>query len=228
MLPRVLETEVMDTAEEAAEYNAMDHSMVNCVFVNDWQRAWTSFFMPTGPTQVLDVGTGTALIPIEFCRQTDLVHIVGVDLAEEMLLLAKRNVEAAGLEGRIALEKMDAKQLPFRDGEFDSVVSNSIIHHIPEPQVSLQEMLRVLRPGGMLFIRDLYRPDSDEVVEALVAQYAATETPRQKQLFRQSFHAALTVPEVEILLSDVGLSPSSVAMTSDRHWTIAAVKPGAP
>ena len=228
MLPRVLESEVMDTAEEAAEYNAMDHSTVNRSFVEDWQRAWTAFFMPTGPTQVLDVGTGTALIPIEFCRHTDLVHIVGVDLAEEMLLLAKRNVEAAELEARIALEKMDAKGLPFRDGQFDSVVSNSIIHHIPDPLVSLQEMIRVLRPGGMLFVRDLFRPDSEEIVETLVRRHAGTETPRQQQLFRQSFHAALTVPEVEILLAEAGLSPSSVAMTSDRHWTIVAVKPGAP
>lgn len=228
MLPRVLETEVMDTAEEASEYNAMDHSEVNRAFVEDWIRAWTAFFMPTGLTQVLDVGTGTALIPIEFCRHTDLVHIAAVDLADEMLLLAKRNVEAAGLEARIALERMDAKRLPFKDGEFDSVVSNSIIHHIPEPLVSLQEMIRVLRPGGMLFVRDLYRPESEEIVESLVERYAGLETPRQKQLFRQSFHAALTVPEVEILLAGAGLSPSSVSMTSDRHWTIAAVKPGTP
>jgi ubiquinone/menaquinone biosynthesis C-methylase UbiE len=224
MLPRVLETEVMDTAEEAAEYNAMDHSTVNRVFVEDWLRAWTAFFMPTGLTQVLDVGTGTALIPIEFCRQTDLVHVVGVDLADAMLLFAKQNVEAAGLEGRIALERMDAKSLPFRDGEFDSVVSNSILHHIPEPLVSLQEMLRVLRPGGMLFIRDLYRPDSEEIVDVLVRQYAGSETPRQQELFRQSFHAALTLPEIEDMLEQSGLTRTSVTMTSDRHWTIAAVK----
>src|SRR5262249_54531616 len=97
MLPRVLEPEVMDTAEEAREYDSMDHSAANALFVED--------FLREGPLlgRVLDLGTGTAQIPIEFCRREARAKCVAVDLAKEMLSLAKRNVAAAGLGDRIEL-----------------------------------------------------------------------------------------------------------------------------
>ena len=146
MLPRVLETEVMDTAEEASEYNAMDHSEVNRVFVQDWIRAWTAFFMPTGLTQVLDVGTGTALIPIEFCRHTDLVHIAAVDLADEMLLLAKRNVEAAGLEAAQALARFAVLSgTPYRR-VLDAVLTDA--GYLPEPAVTVESIQLRRTPAG--------------------------------------------------------------------------------
>lgn len=229
MLPRVLEPEVMDTAEEASDYDAMDHSTVNRVFSEDWLAAWTARnAVPTvgaSLARLLDVGTGTALIPIELARQVLFVHVTGVDLAAEMLHLARRNIDRAQCGDRVAVELVDAKRLPYADGAFDSVVSNSIIHHIPEPRLSLGEMVRVLRPGGLLFVRDLFRPDSNAAVEQFVSQYAGGESPRQQQLFRQSFHAALTPDEIADLIEPLGLPRDAVRMTSDRHWTIAAWKP---
>lgn len=231
MLPRVLEPEVMDTAEEASDYDAMDHSTVNRVFSEDWLTTWTVRNSEPAagatPTRLLDVGTGTALIPVELARRAPFVHITGVDLAAEMLHLARRNIDRAECGDRVAVELIDAKRLPYADGTFDSVVSNSIIHHIPEPRLSLAEMVRVLRPGGLLFVRDLFRPDSSAAVEQFVRQYAGGESPRQQQLFRQSFHAALTPDEIAGLIEPLGLRRESVRMTSDRHWTIAAWKPEA-
>src|SRR5829696_2564984 len=96
MLPRVLEPEVMDTPEEARDYDAMDHSQVNRAFVADFLAAWDG----RGP--VLDVGTGTALIPIEFCRQSPKGDVVAVDAAGHMIALAQENVRRAGFERRIA------------------------------------------------------------------------------------------------------------------------------
>jgi ubiquinone/menaquinone biosynthesis C-methylase UbiE len=170
---------------------------------------------------VLDVGTGTALIPIELARRGLPVRITAIDLAEEMLKVGRRNVAAAGLSDVIALELVDAKGLPYADASFDVVMSNSIVHHIPEPRGTLDEMLRVLRPGGLLFVRDLSRPDSVEAVEEIVRMYAGSENERQQQLFRQSLHAALTVEEVAALLAEIGAPRDWVRQTSDRHWTIA-------
>jgi ubiquinone/menaquinone biosynthesis C-methylase UbiE len=150
--------------------------------------------------------------------------VTAIDLAEEMLKLARRNVDRAGLAERIELVQVDSKALPFADGSFDVVMSNSIVHHIPEPIDCLKEMWRVLPPGGILFVRDLYRPASSEAVEALVAQYAGNESPRQQQLFRQSFHAALTVEEISSLAHACGLTRFNCRMTSDRHWTLTCVK----
>src|SRR5438552_2169930 len=103
MLPRVLEPEVMDSAEEARDYDAMDHSAVNRLFVADFLAVWNG----RGP--ILDIGTGTAQIPIDFCRQAPQVQAVAVDLAEHMLALGRHNVRGAGFTDRLRLDRCDAK-----------------------------------------------------------------------------------------------------------------------
>lgn len=223
MIPRMLEPEVMDTVEEAVDYNAMDHSEVNRVFVEDFLRfAGKQAALTAGEYRsLLDVGTGTALIPIELCRQLpQAFHITAIDLAEEMLKLAEDNVQHAGLSSSIHLQRVDAKGLPFEDGQFDAVVSNSIIHHIPKPTESLREMIRVTKPGGLIFIRDLMRPDSSAEVEQLVQSYAGDENEHSRQMFRQSLHAALTVAEMQEMLAELGCPVEWVVATSDRHWTL--------
>ncbi len=226
MLSRTLEPEVMDTAEEATDYDAMDHSEVNRRFVDDWGTArLATGRSPAAALRMLDVGTGTALIPIEFCRSFSNLHIVAIDLAAEMLKLASIHVDQAGFRDRIELRRVDAKRLPCVDGEFATVVSNSIIHHIPRPFDSLAEMVRVLAPGGLLFVRDLLRPQTEAELEALVTTYTVGATPRMRQLFRQSLHAALTVEEVAHMLDQLGLNLAWVRATSDRHWTISGVLP---
>jgi ubiquinone/menaquinone biosynthesis C-methylase UbiE len=221
MLPRVLETEVMDTAEEAAEYDAMDHSEVNARFVGDFLAVHGYC---RGGT-VLDVGTGTALIPIALCQADPNARVLAIDLADHMLTLAQRNVECAGLASRIALHRADAKVIGPGYGRFEAVVSNSIVHHIPEPGVVLQEMVRLVAPGGTLFVRDLARPDSPEELDRLVSLYAGAESPTARALFAASLHAALTVAEVRELLEPHGLPADCVRMTSDRHWTCAWRRP---
>ena len=57
--------------------------------------------------------------------------------------------------------------MTFADASFDAVMSNSIVHHIPKPDDALAEMLRVLRPGGFLFVRDLLRPGAISEQEIL-------------------------------------------------------------
>jgi ubiquinone/menaquinone biosynthesis C-methylase UbiE len=219
MIPRILEVEAMDTEAEAAAYDAMDHSAVNAKFAADFISA-----CPTdGP--VLDVGTGTALIPIELCRHRPATRILAVDLAESMLVRARANVAAAGLLDRIDLQQVNARALPCADGTFPAVVSNSIVHHIPEPGPALAEMVRVCAPGGTVFVRDLCRPDTEAELARIVGLYAANDTPYQRQLFADSLHAALTLADIRDLVASLGFSADSVAMTSDRHWTFVGVKP---
>ena len=227
MLPRILEPEVMDTAREASDYDRMDHSVVNTAFVDQWLESWRAHAPGRRLVgcQILDVGTGTAQIPIELARREMGCRIIAVDLATEMLKLAVRNIDREGVSDTVSVELVDAKSMPWPDHHFDAVVSNSIIHHIPAPGVVLDEMLRVLKPGGMLFARDLVRPDDAEQVESLVDEYAGEESDHAKQLFRQSFHAALTLEEMRHLVSERGGTAESVQMSSDRHWTVCCPKP---
>lgn len=215
MIPRVLETEAMDTAEEALEYDAMDHSAVNDRFVADFLEARGT----ARGGRVVDVGTGTARIPIALAQADPRVRVLGVDLARSMLDVGRGNVDRAGLADRVALELVDAKGLPYADAAFDAVISNSIVHHIPEPAAALAEMVRLVAPGGTLFVRDLARPDSLATLSQLVATHAAGESPKARGLFADSLHAALTADEVRAIVRGLGLPDAGVGMTSDRHWT---------
>jgi ubiquinone/menaquinone biosynthesis C-methylase UbiE len=219
MLPRVLEPEVMDSAEEALDYDSMDHSEVNARFVTDLLAAG----LPEGP--LLDLGTGTAQIPIELCRRVPAARVVATDLARHMLERARRNVEGAGLAARVELRLGDGKRLDWPDGAFAAVMSNSIVHHIPEPSRVFAEALRVARRGGLLFFRDLLRPDDDHAVRWRVDTYAAGATQRQRALFDASLRAALTLDEVRALMQELGLCTECVQATSDRHWTLTARVP---
>ena len=218
MLPRVLEPEVMDSADEAHDYDAMDHSQVNRVFVTDFLASWN------GEGPVLDVGTGTAQIPIELCRHAPKAQIVAIDLAEHMLKVGRDNVRKAGFADRIRLERQDAKHLPYPDHSFAAVISNSIVHHIPDPAKVLAEMVRVTRPGGLLFVRDLLRPPGDEIVRRLVLTYAGGSNTHQQKMFEESLRAALSLEEIRALVSGLNFDPATIQQTTDRHWTWRATK----
>lgn len=230
MIPRVLEPEVMDTPEEARAYDAMDHSEVNRVFVDDFLAAFGPRIESAdngdggAPPELLDVGTGTAQIPIALCRRDNRWRVTAIDLSASMLAVGRQRVEAAGLRHCIRLDLVDAKGLPYKAGRFAAVMSNSIVHHIPEPRCTLAEAWRVLAPGGLCFFRDLLRPADDAAVNHLVATYAVGATDQQRQLFDDSLRAALTLDEVRALVESLGLDPRRVTQTSDRHWTWSALK----
>ena len=231
-LNRILEPEVMDSEREAQEYNDMDHSVVNQRFVEElfqFVRDQNAVGAVGADGEidlgdVLDLGTGTALIPIELCRQDHECRVMAVDLAVSMLELARYNVEAGGMIERITLAQVDAKKMGYDRGAFDVVISNSIIHHIPEPLSCLREMVRVVAEDGLLFIRDLMRPEDTETLEELVVAYTGKESEYSQKLFRDSLHAALSLDEIRELVASLGFEPDSVKATSDRHWTWMAVK----
>ena len=212
-LERVLEPEVMDSIQEACDYDEMDHTAVNQLFVDD--------LLAQGGIRgdVLDIGTGTARIPIDLCQRNEEVRVLGIDLSVGMLDVARNNVELSGLTDRIRLDRVDSKELPFESGRFPTVVSNSIVHHIADPSSVVREAVRVVAPGGVLFFRDLLRPSDEETLARLVRTYAANESDAAKKMFEDSLRASLDLEEVRHLVDQLGLDTASVRATSDRHWT---------
>jgi len=226
-MKRILEPELMDTPEAAAEYNAMGHAVVNQVFAQEFLTFANETYaddLDAVQWQVLDVGTGTALLPIELCKINADVSVLAIDDAVSMLDLAVYNLEAAGMRERITLARVDAKSMPYEDESVEMVIANSIHHHIPDPRVCFAEMVRVAEVNGILFARDLARPADEAEVDALVKQYGAEETAESQKLFADSLRAALTVDEVADIVESLGFERCSVAATSDRHWTWAAVR----
>lgn len=219
---RQLEPELMDDQQEAIVYDEMDHSEVNRRFVDDLLAGGQC-----GP-DVLDLGTGTARIPIELCQRVSDCRVLASDGAISMLDVARYNVSVNSLDYRIQLHHGDAKSLDFPDSMFDTVISNSLLHHLPRPESAIAEIVRVTRPGGRIFVRDLCRPDSEECIVEIVARVAGQESPAAQTMFRQSLHAALTLEEIRKLVAAYGFSDDDVTMTSDRHWTWSSRRESSP
>lgn len=217
-LQRVLEPEVMESLEDAQDYDLMDHSAVNQLFAENLIKVKPSL------GDVLDVGTGTAQIPVAICQLDPDCRIMASDRSANMLDLGVFNVEMAGFIERIQLSQDDAKNMPFEDEMFDTVISNSIIHHLAEPILCLRESVRVCKTGGLFFFRDLLRPETDEQVSQLVKTYTGDENENQQRLFDDSLRAALSLEEIQELISSLGFASETVQATSDRHWTWTAVK----
>jgi ubiquinone/menaquinone biosynthesis C-methylase UbiE len=212
-MERVLEPEVMDSAEEATAYDELDHDEVN--------RAFVERLVSLGARgRLLDVGTGPGAIPILVVDSLADCTVMAVDLAPSMLKVAAARCAGSPHAARIALELADAKALAFADASFDGVYSNTILHHIPDPRPFLREARRVLRPGGTLLIRDLYRPASQARVDELVELHADGAPPMGREMLRASLHAAFTPDELRALADECGLSDAKLLVDTDRHMSL--------
>ena len=211
---RIVEQEVMDTAEAAESYDAMEHGEVDNAFV---ERVLA---LGAKSGHFLDVGTGPAQIPILLAQRCPEIRITAIDLSKEMLKIAKRHIASAALTSRITLEQVDAKALPYPDNTFDGIISNSIVHHIHDSLRAMQEMSRVVKPGGLVLIRDLVRPETPEAAQAFVDTYAAEDTPYQQKLYYDSFLAAFTIAEINEMLEQMDLQGAIVVQSTDRHWSV--------
>ena len=211
---RILEPEVMDTKETAEAYDAMGHGSVDQAFVD------RVVALGAKSGHFLDVGTGPAQIPILLAQRCPNINITAIDLSNEMLKIAKRHIADSDLTDRITVKLVDAKSLPYPDNTFDGLISNSIVHHIHDSLRALKEMGRVMKPKGVVLIRDLIRPETPETAQAFVDKYAAEDTPIQQKLYYESFLASFTIAEVEQMLIQADVPGAVVVQSTDRHWSI--------
>jgi len=102
--------------------------------------------------QVLDVGCGTGIISL-LAVQAGAAQVVCGDISSYMLGVAQGKAIRQGYGAdRIAFRQLDAEHLPFADATFDVTVAGMVLGLLPEPEKALREMIRVLRPGGLLSI----------------------------------------------------------------------------
>jgi phosphatidylethanolamine/phosphatidyl-N-methylethanolamine N-methyltransferase len=99
--------------------------------------------------RILDVGVGTGLSLVDYSRST---RLCGVDISEPMLRRAQERVRTLNLVNVETLAVMDAKNLAFADGFFDAVVAQYVITAVPDPEATLDDFIRVLKPGGELIL----------------------------------------------------------------------------
>ena len=211
----------MDTAEDAREYDAMDHAAVNAQFVTDLLANAVRDRSPVR-CNVLDLGAGTAQIPIELCPPRAARSHHG-------RRRRRKHARASAAEHRGGRPRptasssvlADAKQLPFKPApRFPSSSATASSTTSPSREQSIAEAIRVTAPGGLLFHRDLVPTRRRSAAQ----QHRRPPTPAtrhayQRKLFADSLRAALTVEEMRDLVAAFGFARDTVRMTSDRHWT---------
>jgi len=214
-MERVPEPELMEDPAQALAYARADFAEVNQGFVDRFRAT----FPHLASGSVLDLGCGPADIPIRLCRVLPRVRITAVDGSEAMLAHARRAVAEADLGDRIRLLRARLPGLPLPPRSFDAIISNSLLHHLPDPYVFWQDVQRLGRPGAVVFVMDLFRPDSPERAREIVESAAAAEDPLLKQDFFNSLLAAFTPEEVRIQLGS-GLAHLECTVVSERHWLV--------
>jgi demethylmenaquinone methyltransferase / 2-methoxy-6-polyprenyl-1,4-benzoquinol methylase len=122
-----------------------------------WRRAMVDRIAPEGPVRVLDVASGTAGVAIQLATRTD-AEVVGVDLSLPMLQEGRRRVAASAESRLICLVAGRAEQLPFPDGAFDALTFTYLLRYVDDPETTLRELARVVKPGSAVASLDFLVP----------------------------------------------------------------------
>jgi ubiquinone/menaquinone biosynthesis C-methylase UbiE len=195
--PRTPEPEVMDNADEVDVYasaatqrhlDAIDTTLVDHI---------ARLGVASG--RLLDVGCGPGNIALKIANRWPGVRVVGVDFSRNMILAARAAADTQRLSARAEFFAGDAKKLPFPDGAFDFVFSNSVLHHLRDPVGMLDEMARVVKPGGIVLLRDLRRPGR-LIFPWHVRWYGRHYSGLMRKLFTDSVRAAYTGEELAMML----------------------------
>lgn len=215
-MQRLPEPELMTGAQQARAYAEADFSEANSLFLSLFRH----HFPNQHPGHVLDLGCGPGDIAIRFAAQYPGCHITGIDGADAMLAFARKNLQChPDLRHRVdfQLVRLPAPH-PILYG--DTILSNSLLHHLTKPSVLWQEIKRWGRENAAVLIMDLLRPDSKIKARELVHRYAAGEPAILQGDFYHSLCAAYTEPEIQAQLHQSGLSHFRLAQVSDRHVAV--------
>ena len=120
-------------------------------------RPWSASIVTGAPSCVLDVATGTAGVALQLVERTP-ARVVGVDLTEAMLRRGQANVVKAERRDRVALIAGRGERLPFRDATFDALTFTYLLRYVADPQATLTELSRVVKPGGSVASLEFLAP----------------------------------------------------------------------
>lgn len=213
-MKRVLEPEVMDDEESVKAYAMADFSTVNSAFVDEVIDA---FGRQLG--NVADLGCGPGFISGLLAISAPESWVTGIDASKMMLEHAVDRTEGRGVRNlEFILGRIPGVPVP--DSSFDTIVSNSLVHHLPNPDEFWQEVRRLGKPDAAVYVKDLLRPETREQAAELVRQYAGNEPEIHQTDFYNSLLASFTVEEIDEQLQRNGVGHLKAQQVSDRHWVV--------
>ncbi len=216
------------------------YDMLNHVLSGGQDIRWRSFAarcLRPGPTgRVLDVATGTGDLALKIACLPHRPLVIGLDLVTAMLAPALKKAEENGCQMRLLAG--DGTRLPFGDDSFDAVTIAFGIRNIPRRRSALQEMLRVLVPGGRIYVLEFTTP-TNPFIRRSYHRYLVRVLPKiagwvsgDADSYRYLAETILEFPTPEAFrgeMNDSGLAaPRSYPMTRGVAWLHVAEKPCPP
>ncbi|MHB1921037.1 MAG: bifunctional demethylmenaquinone methyltransferase/2-methoxy-6-polyprenyl-1,4-benzoquinol methylase UbiE [Chitinophagaceae bacterium] len=141
----------------AFRYDLLNH-VLSLGIDRIWRKKAISFLRTIQPKTLLDVATGTGDLALTAFQMLHPEKITGIDISEKMLEIGRKKISGLGLDQKIFLQQGDSETISFPDHSFDAVTVGFGIRNFENLEKGLQEMLRVLKPGGLLVILEFSSP----------------------------------------------------------------------
>jgi ubiquinone/menaquinone biosynthesis C-methylase UbiE len=194
---RIPEQEAIVDSRQIEDYIRLSEKLMSYVYQEVVDEA--AKLVPIAG-RVLDVGTGLGMLAMTLARKNPQVKIIGLDVSEQMVEAGRALVEKRGLSERISFEKADAKEMPFPEGFFDAVISYGSLHHCVGPEKVFDEINRVRKPTGMIYVADLRR-DQPQITLWLLHLFVRLRAGRRMaEEMVGSVNAAYTPSEIEKMM----------------------------
>ena len=216
--PRVKETEVgIVGLDVTAAYDRMQR----CFRDRGWIETGSIIKSGISSGLALEIGPGPGYTGLEWLKQTQGTLLTGLELSPDMTALAQKNAAGYGLTGRAAYVLGNSMDLPFEDHTFDGVFSTGSLHEWEHPQAVMDQIIRVLKPGGRFFVGDLRR-DINPLFKALM--WLTVRPAAMRPGLRSSLRASYIKDELEDIVSQtritdhrIKIDPTGLALTGRKE-----------
>jgi len=211
------EPELMDSEAQTLAYAEADFNESNSLFV---ERFLATFSHLPADGHMADLGCGPGDITVRLARALPGWEITGLDAGSNMLRHAQRRLASEKLSGRVRFRLSHLPDPSLPGAAWNAIVSNSLLHHLPQPSVLWQSVARLAAPVAAVQVMDLMRPENEAHAQRLVEQYAHDAPAVLQEDFYNSLLAAYTPEEVSSQLIQAGLDRLKIESASDRHWIV--------
>ena len=178
----------------APSYDRLNH-IISFNLDRIWRRRVMRIVRRAKATKIMDIATGTGDLAIAMAKRVDRTQILGIDLSEEMLAVARRKVQKQGLEERIMLEKGDAENLHMVEtGSIDAATVAFGVRNFENLEGGLKEIHRTLREGGKFVVLELSVP-KNRLIRWFYAQYSHRILPGIGAMISKDKQAYVYLPE---------------------------------
>ena len=221
MILRIPEPEVMNDPLQVDAYAAADFSGTDQAMVERIDKLLKSSGASfRAHARLLDLGCGPGNISSRLAQRWPMCSVLGLDAADRMIAVADDRRLAAGL----SRERLRYEQalLPIHqvDKPADLIVSNSLLHHLHDPQQLWSSLIPLASLHCLVLHRDLRRPDSQASIDRLCQCHVADAPLVLQRDYRASLHAAFSLEEVKAQLRLAGLEHLQVVAVEDRYLEV--------